>query len=200
MATTTGPTAAKVRKHPLPRGHKQPNESHGHRRSLRLAMRESLRDASAAAVPINFTADDSGPAPSVSHKSPSTTRLKHSLNNSRRRPRSANSTTSSASSHSTGSSSLSHATSAVSSAEPATQPQRGKNRATRGDHTTKKSKGGSLPSSSACRGGWHRIKEIVGEGRDRGDLVYLVEWEGSDPKSGTMWPCSWVSWQCPTFG
>ncbi len=43
------------------------------------------------------------------------------------------------------------------------------------------------------RGGWHGIKEIVGEGREHGRPVYLVEWEGQDPNSGVMWPCSWVN-------
>ncbi|KAI1247044.1 hypothetical protein MGN70_010929 [Eutypa lata] len=51
----------------------------------------------------------------------------------------------------------------------------------------------SSPHSRGRRGGWHGIKEIVGEGRERGSLVYLVEWEGSDPNTGVMWPCSWVS-------
>ncbi|RYP02144.1 hypothetical protein DL764_005939 [Monosporascus ibericus] len=45
---------------------------------------------------------------------------------------------------------------------------------------------------STPRKGWHGIKEIVSEGSDRGNLVYLIEWEGCDPKSGIMWPCSWV--------
>lgn len=42
------------------------------------------------------------------------------------------------------------------------------------------------------RNNWHPIREIVGEGRRDGNVVYLVDWEGHDPKSGVMWPNSWV--------
>lgn len=53
----------------------------------------------------------------------------------------------------------------------------------------------STPSRCRFRGGWHSIKEIVGEGRQRGALVYLVEWEGTNPSTGVMWPCSWVCYK-----
>ncbi|KAI0594856.1 hypothetical protein F4775DRAFT_414402 [Biscogniauxia sp. FL1348] len=53
-------------------------------------------------------------------------------------------------------------------------------------------------SNGGGRGrGWHRVREIVHEvggnsaaGRKK---VYLVEWEGRDPRTGAAWPSSWVN-------
>ncbi|KAI1213201.1 uncharacterized protein F4807DRAFT_471645 [Annulohypoxylon truncatum] len=41
--------------------------------------------------------------------------------------------------------------------------------------------------------GWYRIRSIVTEMRNRsGGLIYLVDWEGTDPRTGVSWPSSWV--------
>ncbi|KAI0887618.1 uncharacterized protein GGS22DRAFT_157617 [Annulohypoxylon maeteangense] len=41
--------------------------------------------------------------------------------------------------------------------------------------------------------GWYRIRTILTETRNRsGELIYLVDWEGVDPRSGVSWPSSWV--------
>ncbi|KAI1454917.1 hypothetical protein F4805DRAFT_460292 [Annulohypoxylon moriforme] len=41
--------------------------------------------------------------------------------------------------------------------------------------------------------GWYRIKTIVTESRNQsGGLIYLVDWEGVDPRTGISWPSSWV--------
>ncbi|KAI1088185.1 hypothetical protein F5B19DRAFT_472311 [Rostrohypoxylon terebratum] len=41
--------------------------------------------------------------------------------------------------------------------------------------------------------GWYRIRSIVTEMRNRsGGLIYLVDWEGTDPRTGISWPSSWV--------
>ena len=39
---------------------------------------------------------------------------------------------------------------------------------------------------------WYAIKEILGERRKHGDLEYLVDWEGNDPKTGDPYCRSWV--------
>ncbi|KAI2636531.1 hypothetical protein GGS26DRAFT_499682 [Hypomontagnella submonticulosa] len=44
------------------------------------------------------------------------------------------------------------------------------------------------------RKGWHRIREILAEARNQdGHLIYFVDWEGSDPRTGVSWPGSWVN-------
>ncbi|KAH9886152.1 hypothetical protein F4778DRAFT_483224 [Xylariomycetidae sp. FL2044] len=40
--------------------------------------------------------------------------------------------------------------------------------------------------------GWYRIRQITNEVRMLGNLVYLVEWEGTNPMTGVGWPASWV--------
>ncbi|KAI2466963.1 hypothetical protein F4781DRAFT_330264 [Annulohypoxylon bovei var. microspora] len=41
--------------------------------------------------------------------------------------------------------------------------------------------------------GWYRVRSIVTEMRNRnGRLIYLVDWEGTDPRTGISWPSSWV--------
>ncbi|KAI1346053.1 hypothetical protein F5Y01DRAFT_322172 [Xylaria sp. FL0043] len=40
-----------------------------------------------------------------------------------------------------------------------------------------------------ARKGWHQVREITNE--VPGGL-YLVEWEGQDPRTGVKWPASWV--------
>ncbi|KAI1419974.1 hypothetical protein F5Y12DRAFT_788636 [Xylaria sp. FL1777] len=48
------------------------------------------------------------------------------------------------------------------------------------------------PSNSrlaSARKGWHQVREITNE--VPGGL-YLVEWEGQDPRTGVKWPASWV--------
>ncbi|KAI1306659.1 hypothetical protein F5Y03DRAFT_136839 [Xylaria venustula] len=49
-----------------------------------------------------------------------------------------------------------------------------------------------IPSSSelvSARKGWHHVRQITNE--VPGGL-YLVEWEGQDPRTGVNWPASWV--------
>ncbi|KAI1393307.1 uncharacterized protein F4822DRAFT_8134 [Hypoxylon trugodes] len=47
-----------------------------------------------------------------------------------------------------------------------------------------------IPTS---RKGWYRVRSIITEAQNRdGRLVYLVEWEGLDPRTGIGWPSSWV--------
>ncbi|KAI1441242.1 hypothetical protein F5Y02DRAFT_311579 [Annulohypoxylon stygium] len=42
--------------------------------------------------------------------------------------------------------------------------------------------------------GWYRIRSIVTEMHNRnGGLIYLVDWEGTDPRTGVSWPSSWVA-------
>ncbi|KAI0805364.1 hypothetical protein GGR55DRAFT_292413 [Xylaria sp. FL0064] len=43
--------------------------------------------------------------------------------------------------------------------------------------------------SAPARKGWHQVREITNE--VPGGL-YLVEWEGQDPRTGVKWPASWV--------
>ncbi|KAI1277732.1 hypothetical protein F5Y07DRAFT_362769 [Xylaria sp. FL0933] len=43
--------------------------------------------------------------------------------------------------------------------------------------------------SVPARKGWHQVREITNE--VPGGL-YLVEWEGQDPRTGVKWPASWV--------
>ncbi|KAI3320450.1 hypothetical protein HD806DRAFT_506411 [Xylariaceae sp. AK1471] len=43
--------------------------------------------------------------------------------------------------------------------------------------------------STSMRKGWHRVHEIV---NDAPGGLYLVDWEGQDPRTGVMWPASWV--------
>ena len=179
---------------------KERGSIYGHRSSLRRAIRESLRDASAAAA-VTTSVLDSIVVASTSLKSSSRSYLHHPLKNRRKtRPCSTSSSASSILINSPSPSSSSPTSSALSSAEPATPVRSDKSKIAQVSRTTDKSKEGSPLSSSAQRKGWHCIKEIVGEGRDRGDLVYLVEWEGSDPRSGTVWPSSWVSREPSTFG
>ncbi|KAI2615232.1 hypothetical protein GGR54DRAFT_642507 [Hypoxylon sp. NC1633] len=46
---------------------------------------------------------------------------------------------------------------------------------------------------AANRKGWYVVRSIVAEARKRdGRLVYLVDWEGHDPRTGIGWPSSWV--------
>ncbi|RYP26440.1 hypothetical protein DL768_011733 [Monosporascus sp. mg162] len=167
--------------------------SYGCRSSLRRAIQESLRDAPPAApvlasvpdsvvphTPLAFTPPGSPPSPS-SRYSTST---------------SASTTGTSCSSASSASISLASSPSSRATASPlgplatpkASSPHRKKKRANMSGGVVDESPGLLFTP----RKGWHSIKEIVGEGRDRGNLVYLIEWEGCDPKSGTMWPCSWV--------
>ncbi|KAI1760828.1 hypothetical protein GGR53DRAFT_508109 [Hypoxylon sp. FL1150] len=45
----------------------------------------------------------------------------------------------------------------------------------------------------ATANGWHRIRAIVAEAcAPDGQVSYLVDWEGRDPRSGMPWPNSWV--------
>ncbi|KAI0427349.1 hypothetical protein F5Y09DRAFT_316452 [Xylaria sp. FL1042] len=46
--------------------------------------------------------------------------------------------------------------------------------------------------STPVRKGWHQVREITNE--VPGGL-YLVEWEGQDPRTGVKWPASWVKAQ-----
>ncbi|KAI0114738.1 hypothetical protein F4814DRAFT_448575 [Daldinia grandis] len=47
-----------------------------------------------------------------------------------------------------------------------------------------------IPTS---RKGWYRVRSIITEGHDRnGHLIYFVDWEGHDPRTGVSWPGSWV--------
>ncbi|KAI1085455.1 hypothetical protein F5B20DRAFT_518420, partial [Whalleya microplaca] len=41
--------------------------------------------------------------------------------------------------------------------------------------------------------GWYRVREIVSQARAGSGVVYLVEWEGRDPRTGCRWPGSWVN-------
>ncbi|KAI0503114.1 hypothetical protein F5B22DRAFT_575026 [Xylaria bambusicola] len=43
--------------------------------------------------------------------------------------------------------------------------------------------------ASSTRKGWHQICEIINEVPSG---LYLVEWEGRDPRTGVKWPASWV--------
>ncbi|XXH04520.1 hypothetical protein Hte_010936 [Hypoxylon texense] len=49
----------------------------------------------------------------------------------------------------------------------------------------------------APRRGWYQVRAIVAEaggggGGGDGRRMYLVDWEGRDPRSGCPWPYSWV--------
>ncbi|KAI1378436.1 hypothetical protein F4677DRAFT_394952 [Hypoxylon crocopeplum] len=49
-------------------------------------------------------------------------------------------------------------------------------------------------NSIASRKGWYRVRCIIAEARNPdGRTVYLVDWEGCDPRTGTGWPGSWVN-------
>ncbi|KAI1503300.1 hypothetical protein F5X99DRAFT_407117 [Biscogniauxia marginata] len=55
-------------------------------------------------------------------------------------------------------------------------------------------KGKEFPNGIPLRRkGWYRVKEVTHEARRASSLVYLVEWEGRDPKTGALWPSSWVA-------
>ncbi|KAI0904418.1 hypothetical protein F4823DRAFT_628639 [Ustulina deusta] len=43
--------------------------------------------------------------------------------------------------------------------------------------------------SASARNGWHQVREIANEAPNG---LYLVEWEGLDPRTGVKWPASWV--------
>ncbi|KAI1150755.1 hypothetical protein F4825DRAFT_391121 [Nemania diffusa] len=43
--------------------------------------------------------------------------------------------------------------------------------------------------SIATRRGWHQVREIINEAPGG---LYLVEWEGRDPRTGVKWPASWI--------
>ncbi|KAI0845059.1 hypothetical protein F5Y00DRAFT_247181 [Daldinia vernicosa] len=48
-----------------------------------------------------------------------------------------------------------------------------------------------IPTS---RKGWYRVRSIITEAHDRnGHLIYFVDWEGHDPRTGIGWPGSWVN-------
>ncbi|KAI1818690.1 hypothetical protein GGS20DRAFT_591337 [Poronia punctata] len=58
-----------------------------------------------------------------------------------------------------------------------------------GKGKTKKSQHTRLDyESETARKGWYRVRQII----DNVDGMYLVEWEGCDPRTGIMWPASWV--------
>ncbi|RYP58764.1 hypothetical protein DL769_008822 [Monosporascus sp. CRB-8-3] len=167
--------------------------SYGCRSSLRRAIRESLRDAPPAAraiasvpdsvaprTPLAFTLPGSPPSPSPEHSTST----------------SASTTGASCPSAPSASTSLASSLSSTATASPlgplatpkASPPHRKKKRGSVSGCVVD----GSQGVLSTPRKGWYGIKEIVGEGRDRGNPVYLIEWEGCDPKSGVVWPCSWV--------
>ncbi|RYP14494.1 hypothetical protein DL765_006330 [Monosporascus sp. GIB2] len=187
-STTSGITKPSARNRKRAQG-----SSYGRRSSLRLAIRESLRDAPPAApvlasvpdsvvphTPLAFTPPGSAPRPSSQHST----------------------STSASTTGTTGSSTLSAPTSLASSpSSTACASPPGPLATPKAPPLHRKKKRGSVSSGvvdeshgilPTPRKGWHSVKEIVGEGRDRGNLVYLIEWEGCDPKSGIMWPCSWV--------
>ncbi|KAI1465203.1 uncharacterized protein F4812DRAFT_136492 [Daldinia caldariorum] len=44
------------------------------------------------------------------------------------------------------------------------------------------------------RKGWYHVRSIINEAHDvRGRLIYFVDWEGQDPRTGIGWPGSWVN-------
>ncbi|KAI1477828.1 hypothetical protein F4774DRAFT_427010 [Daldinia eschscholtzii] len=48
-----------------------------------------------------------------------------------------------------------------------------------------------IPTS---RKGWYRVRSIINEAHDiNGHLIYFVDWEGHDPRTGIGWPGSWVN-------
>ncbi|KAI1654618.1 hypothetical protein F4813DRAFT_370567 [Daldinia decipiens] len=48
-----------------------------------------------------------------------------------------------------------------------------------------------IPTS---RKGWYRVQSIIAEAHDRsGHLIYFVDWESHDSRTGIGWPGSWVN-------
>ncbi|KAI1804329.1 hypothetical protein F4811DRAFT_285735 [Daldinia bambusicola] len=48
-----------------------------------------------------------------------------------------------------------------------------------------------IPTS---RKGWYHVRSIINEAHDvNGRLIYFVDWEGHDPRTGIGWPGSWVN-------
>ncbi|KAI1102928.1 hypothetical protein F4804DRAFT_311572 [Jackrogersella minutella] len=42
--------------------------------------------------------------------------------------------------------------------------------------------------------GWYQVRSIITEMRNKkGGLMYLVDWEGVNPRTGVAWPSEWVS-------
>ena len=163
---------------------KENNYTYGHRSSLRRAIRESLLDASATSAALVTSMPNSlTQARGSSRKQPSNTHLRPASAVPNRTSRSTESPVSSSSTDS----SPFFSSSTASGSECQTPSPVSKNRGTSGNRVAEES------TPSPTRRGWHDIKEIVGEGREHGNRVYLVEWVGYDPKSGNMWPSSWVS-------
>ncbi|KAL7626105.1 hypothetical protein AAE478_002875 [Parahypoxylon ruwenzoriense] len=81
--------------------------------------------------------------------------------------------------------------------QPARQQATGPETQRNGVATPARQNGGNwnLPSrnrASALPNGWYAVSEIVGETRKAGRALYLVDWEGVDPRTGEQWPNSWV--------
>lgn len=51
----------------------------------------------------------------------------------------------------------------------------------------------------SARKGWYYIRHIVAEVGKDDRHMYLVEWEGINPMTGTKWPNSWVSFLISRF-
>ncbi|RYP68597.1 hypothetical protein DL771_006569 [Monosporascus sp. 5C6A] len=189
----TRSTTSRITKLSARNGKEAQGSGYGCRSSLRRAIRESLRDAPPAApvlasvpgsvmphTPLAFTPPGSPRSPSSQHSTSTA----------------ASTTGTSCSLPSSASTSLASSPSATATASllgplatpKASPPHRKEKRGSVSGGVVDESQG----VLSAPRKGWHGIKEIVGEGRDRGNLVYLIEWEGCEPRSGIMWPCSWV--------
>ncbi|OTA76187.1 hypothetical protein M434DRAFT_18524 [Hypoxylon sp. CO27-5] len=192
-----------------------PKHSHAQRSSLRKAIQESLLDPSAVAA---STAPPPDLAPQSSH-TPQRSSLRQAIKQSLQDTTATAALTTSLASPSLTLTSPSKLTSGTDSAQsipstpaatsqtPATPPSassslselsNGSDYAPDGSEggghgpaaVTNVGTNGALPS----RKGWYRVRSIIAESRNqKGALIYLVDWEGLDPRTGVAWPSSWVN-------